>query len=106
MITYNCDLNVILACPFSSRKDVHRLGANNAIMGRLKIRGHHVDIQVLDNEVNAAYRQLITDKWKADFQLIPPNIHRRNAAERAIRTFKAHFLTILAGVTPYYPSNL
>ena len=53
-----------------------------------------------------AYRQLITDKWKADFQLVTPNIHRRNAAERAICTFKAHFLAILAGVAPYYLRNL
>ena len=75
-------------------------------MERLKSRGHHVDLQVLDNEASTAYRQLITDKWKADFQLVPPNIHRRNAAERAIRTFNAHFLAILAGVAPYYPRNL
>ena len=37
---------------------------------------------------------------------MPPHTHRRNAAERAIRTFKAHFLSILAGVTPYSPRNL
>ena len=33
-------------------------------------------------------------------------MHRRNAAERAIRTFKAHFLSILAGVDQDFPSNL
>ena len=32
-------------------------------------------------------------------------MHRRNAAERAIRKFKAHFLTILAGVAPNYPRH-
>ena len=106
MIAYHCDLNVILACPFSSRKDIHRLGAYNTIMERLKSRGHHVDLQVLDNEASAAYRRQITDKWKADFQLVPPNIHRRNTAERAIRTFKAHFLAILAGVAPDHPRNM
>ena len=106
MTAYHCDLNVILACPFISRKYIHRLVAYNTIMVRLKSRGHHVDLQVLDNEVSAAYRRQITDKWKADFQLVPPNIHRRNTAERAIRTFKAHFLAILAGVAPDYPRNL
>ena len=40
------------------------------------------------------------------FQLVPPDIHRQNAAERAIRTFKAHFLTILAGVAPDFPRHL
>ena len=33
---------------------------------------------------------------------MPPNLHRRNVAERAIRTFKAHFLEILAGVDPNF----
>ena len=106
MIAYNCDLNVILACPFSSRKYIHRFLAYNTIMERLKICCHHVDLQVLDNEASTAYRRQITDKWKADFQLVPSNIHRRNTAERAIRTFKAHFLAILAGVAPDYPRNL
>ena len=31
---------------------------------------------------------------------MPPDIHRYNAAERVIRTFKAHFLSILAGISP------
>ena len=106
IITYHCDLNVIIACHFSSRKDVHRLGAYNAIIERLKSRGNHVDLQVLTNEASAAYRQQITDKWKADFQLVPPNIHGRNTTERAIHTFKAHFLEILAGGAPDFPRHL
>jgi hypothetical protein len=31
-------------------------------------------------------------------QLVPPNNHRRNLAERAIQTFKSHFKAVLAGV--------
>ena len=37
---------------------------------------------------------------------MPLDFHRRNAAERAIRTFKAHFLAIIAGVDRYFPSSL
>ena len=33
-------------------------------------------------------------------------MHRRNAAERSIWTFKAHFLAILAGVAPDFPRHL
>ena len=33
-------------------------------------------------------------------------MHRRNAVERTIRTFKAHFLAILAGVCPKFPSYM
>ena len=41
--------------------------------------------------------------WGATYQLVPPNVHRRNIAERAMRTFKAHFLEILSGVDPEFP---
>jgi hypothetical protein len=33
-------------------------------------------------------------------------MHRRNRAERAIRTFKNHFLAILAGVDKSFPPYL
>ncbi len=32
-------------------------------------------------------------------------MHRRNKAEQAIRTFKAHFISILAGIDPSFPRN-
>jgi hypothetical protein len=34
------------------------------------------------------------------YQLVPPHIHRRNAAERAIRTFKNHFIAGLLSTNP------
>ena len=37
---------------------------------------------------------------------MPHNVHRRNIAERAIRTFKAHFLSILTGIPPSLPNYL
>ena len=43
------------------------------------------------------------DDWNATYQLVPRNFHRRNIAERAIRTFKAHFISVLAGVDPTFP---
>ena len=37
---------------------------------------------------------------------MPPNTHRRNSAEQAICTFKAHFISILADVATDFPRNL
>ena len=45
-------------------------------------------------------------KWNIVYQLVPPDLHRRNAAERAIRTFKAKFLAIVAGVATDFPHYL
>ncbi len=106
MIAYHCDSNAILQAPFKSRSDRHRVEAYNSIMERLRARGHTVDLQILDNEISAEYKKAITETWKAQYQLVPPDVHRRNAAERAIRTFKAHFIAILAGVDPSFPKFL
>jgi hypothetical protein len=41
-----------------------------------------------------------------DFQLVPPHVHRRNAAERAIRTFKNHFIAGLCSTDKDFPLHL
>ena len=75
-------------------------------MRRLLNNNLTVDLQILDNEASAEYKRSITEKWKDNYQLVPPNTQRSNASERAICTFKAHFLSILAGVAPDPPRNL
>ena len=72
-------------------------------MRRLADRCHQFDIQILVNEVSTDFKRTIVDYWFATYQLVPPNVHQRNIAERAIRTFKAHFLSVLAGVDPTFP---
>ena len=53
MIAYHCDYNTILQAPFVNRKDKHRIRAYKSIMQRLADRGHHVEVQILDNKVIA-----------------------------------------------------
>ena len=106
MIAYHCDANLILAEPFSSRKYTHRLLEHNNIMQQLTENKLSVDLQILDNEASEAYKRSINTKRKAKYQLVPPHTHRSNAAECAIRKFKAHFLSILASVAPDSPRNI
>ena len=106
MIAYHVDGNIILQQPFKTKSDAHRLAAYNTIMTRLAAKGLSVDLQIMDNEASAAFKQAITFAWRAKFQLVPPDMHRRNRAERAIRTFKNHFISILAGVDPTFPPYL
>jgi hypothetical protein len=40
------------------------------------------------------------------FQLVPPNDHQRNRTEKAIHTFKAHFISILCGTNKEFPMHL
>jgi hypothetical protein len=106
MIAYHANGNLIFQQAFKSRSNTHRIAAYNAIMTRLVARGLSVDLQILDNKASAAYEHAVTFTWQAKFQLVPPNMHRRNRAEQAIRTFKAHFLSILAGVDLTFPPYL
>jgi hypothetical protein len=106
MIAYHTNGNLILQQAFKSRNNTHRIAAYNAIMMRLAARGLSVDLQILDIEASAAYKHAITFTWQAKFQLVPLDMHHRNHAERAIRMFNAHFLSILAGVDPTFPPYL
>ena len=106
MIAYHCNTNLILSEPFSSRKDTHRLFVYNKIMQQLTYNKLIVDLQILDNEASAEYKRYIKTNWNDDYQSVPPHTHRSNTDERAIRTFKAHFLSILAGFAPDFPINL
>ena len=65
-----------------------------------------VDLQILDNEAITEYKRIIKSDLGVGYQLEPPHIHRRNAAERAICTFKAHFLSTLSGIAKTSPKNL
>jgi hypothetical protein len=42
-------------------------------------------------------------KYQLEYQLVPPHLHRRNAAERAIHTYKNHLLACLATCDPNFP---
>ncbi|KAL7475003.1 LOW QUALITY PROTEIN: hypothetical protein ACHAW6_000939 [Cyclotella cf. meneghiniana] len=61
---------------------------------------------ILDNKISTAMKDFIQDKYKMIYKKVPPRCHRRNAAEFAIRNFKVHFLSILAGVADDFPLTL
>jgi len=58
-------------------------------------------LHILDNEAPHGLKLAI--KQNCTYQLVPPDTHRRNLAERAIQTFKQHFISILAGVDSSFP---
>ena len=59
---------------------------------------------VLDNETSEGFKELIEKECK--LELVPPGCHRRNVAEVAIKTFKSHFISILAGLPKSFPIRL
>jgi hypothetical protein len=106
MIAFYANGSLILQQAFKSKSDRHRIAAYNTIMIHLMARGLSVDLQILDNKASSAYKEAITYKWNATFQLIPQDMHRRSWAEHAICMFKDHFLAILASVNAAFPPYL
>jgi hypothetical protein len=66
--------------------------------------GHNIQFQVLDKEAPKGL-QLHFRANKIKYQCVPPYNKQANKAERAIQTFKRHFITILAGTHPSFPIN-
>jgi len=104
MVALHTQSNAILVQAFRSKHDSHRIQAYNDLYTRLANQNQAPREHILDNEASAAFLREIT-KNNCTYQLVPPHVHRRNKAERAIRTFKDHFLTILAGTSPTFPAN-
>jgi hypothetical protein len=61
--------------------------------------------QVLDNQASAAYKKAIGNS-DMTYELVPPDNYWRNMAEKAIQTFKDHFVAVLSGCVPTFPLHL
>ena len=62
-------------------------------------------MQQLDNGCSDILKDFMHEQ-QVDLQLVPPHLHRRNAAERTIRTFKNHFIAGLCSTDRNSPLHL
>jgi hypothetical protein len=105
MILYDYDSNHIFAQPLKNRQAPTIVAAYSILHARLCAAGLKPRLQRLDNECSQSLKDYMHDH-DVDYQLVPPGIHRRNAAERAIRTFKNHFIAGLCSVDKNFPIHL
>jgi hypothetical protein len=70
-----------------------------------KARGCAPKFERLDNETSKELQDFM-QKENISFQYVSPNCKRRNAAGRAIRTFKNHFIATLCTVETDFPLQL
>ena len=99
---YHYDTNTIHAVPIKSRHAKRITDAWQSIFNILKIQGVAPNPHILDNKciyhLNEVFK---TEKIK--YQLFPPHLHRYNAAERAILTYKNHLITGLCLCDTNFP---
>jgi hypothetical protein len=88
-----------------SRSASEWVKAYDAIHQERTVKGFKPRLQTLDNEASTVLKNFFTTN-DVEYQFVPPHCHRRNAAERAIPTFKEHFVAGLSSVYPSFPLHL
>ena len=104
-VAYVYDINTILARPMQNRSAESMQKAFQDIITHLDNKGCKPRLNVMDNECSKIVEQYVTSQ-NIDIQLVPPANHRVNAAERAIATFKEHFIAALATIDINCPLQL
>ncbi|KAL7487085.1 hypothetical protein ACHAW6_012694 [Cyclotella cf. meneghiniana] len=97
VMLYTVDANHIKSYPIKSRHRSELLCAYNDVYSYR----HRSLLHKLDNESSRNVEAFITEN-NASFQYTPPEIHRTNITEHAIRTWKNHFVAIGSGVAKLY----
>ena len=96
MVMVEIDSNAVIDEPMKTKSDKEVQHAYLALLAKLK-RAKIVPLKhILDNEYSKSMTYLIRETCK--LKLVPSSCHQRNVTEVAIKAFKQHFLSLLAGV--------
>ena len=101
MILYDFDSNSIIVEATKNRTSKGLTRTYKKMHGRLLSYGLNPKYHKLDNKLPPAMKEYMNMEIK--YQLAPPLQHRRNPAERAIRTFKNYFITDLCSTDENVP---
>ena len=104
-VFYNYDANYIHMEPMKSRHASEILAAFQHSNEIFLKAGFSPRLHRLDNECSTVLKDHLQEE-QIDFQLAPPGIHRRNSAERAIRTAKNHLIAAFSSADPNFPMHL
>ncbi len=97
--------NDILIEAIRNRTQEEMMEMYQHIINWMQAAGLGLKKHILDNKASKAFKELIREN-ELEYELVPPGNHRRNQAECAIQTFKAHFIVILARVDNKFPLSL
>ena len=100
---YDYDSNHVFTKPMKTRKKASQIKAVTIIIRKLKAAGLRPTFHILDNEVSTNLIAFLETDENITVQLAPAGFHRRNAAERAIRMFKNHFVDGLCTAHKNFP---
>jgi hypothetical protein len=102
---YIYDCNYVNLIPMKSRSVSEWVQAYDSVHQELTVKGFKPKLQTLDNKASTVLKNLFTANDVA-YQLVRHHFHQRNAAVRAIRTLKEHFVAGLSSFDPSFPLHL
>jgi hypothetical protein len=105
MVCYIYDCNYVKVAPMNSLSASEWVKACDHIHQEPTAKGFKPKLQTLDNKAFAALKHFFTAN-DMEYQLVPTHCRPHNAAERAIQTFKEHFVAGISSVDPTFPFHL
>jgi hypothetical protein len=105
MIHHNIDSNSTWVEPMKNRTEGKMILVRRRALAQMKLQQIVPTHQVLDNEISKAYKTEI-QATSMTYQLVPPDDHRCNMAEKTIQTWKDHFVGVLSGTSDTFPLHL
>eukprot|EP00804_Cyclotella_cryptica_P011139 CCRYP_020834-RA/>CCRYP_020834-RA protein AED:0.37 eAED:0.22 QI:0/0/0/0.66/1/1/3/0/880 len=104
-IAYAYNPNYIFAIPIPNLRDETIIKAFDKVFQDLKSKGFKPMFNVTDNQAATPIKNCLRNE-NTTWQFVEPNNHRVNAAERAIQTYKNHFICGLCTTDSDWPLQL
>ena len=102
IVIYDYDANYIHTTLIKSRKSEELVRGFTEGYAVLTKHGFQAKSIRLNNEISKDFKDHLAT-INLPYQLVSPGDHRANPAERAIQTFKNHFIAMLSGADPEFP---
>ena len=101
---YDYDTNYIFAIPMRDLIDKSVIPSFNDVFTQMKAKGFKPEFN-MDNQAARSIKQYV-ETQECDFQFVEPSNHQVNADERAIQTYKNHFISGLCSTNENWPIQL
>ena len=104
-VAYDYDTNTITSVPIAGLTDGIIIEAFDKVFTMLKEKGHTPKLTISDNQAVKPLKEYLK-RQDCEWQFVEPRNHRVNAAERAIQTFKNHYISGLCTTDRDFPLQL
>ena len=104
-VAYDYDTSAIFVIPITDLRDETIITAFTEVFKESVEKGYTPTFNVTDNQATTPIKAFLKKK-NCNWQFVEPSNHRVNAAERAIQTFKNHFISGLSSTDTDWPLQL